>query len=418
MSIHSAPAGMAGTKASIDVNLPFVIAICFLVMLGEGFDTQAIGVAAPQMMPQLGIPPALKGAIFGIGQWGVAIGALVGGYMADRWNRRGTLFASIVIFGGTTLAMAYAWDYSSLMAMRLVAGLGLGAAIPSVIAIAIDLAPPGKRVGTVATIMAGLPLGGALAAAVAATVMHEVGWRIIFYIGGALPLLALLALPLLPVRDASQVGAAKSRPTLSMIFVRQSPVFTLTMWVVYFITLLLVYLLLLWLPTMMVDQGVPEPRADFLSLVFNLGAVAGNVLLGRVTDKLGYGRVVPTIYLGLIAAATIVAFADSYALYVAGFTLLGFLLLGGQNCLNGILPSFYPPEARSLSLGSAVGVGRVGSIVGPLYAGFAFASGHSVQIVLRSMVGLTIVAALAVIFALRIGRLQASPGASPQSFGH
>ncbi|EIZ77739.1 putative 3-hydroxyphenylpropionic acid transporter [Novosphingobium sp. Rr 2-17] len=414
MIMHDAPAEPSGTAVSSKVSLPLVIAICFLVMMGEGFDTQAIGVAAPQMMPELGISPALKGAIFGIGQWGVAIGALAGGYLADRWDRRRALFASVLLFGGTTLAMAYAWDYSSLMALRLVAGLGLGAAIPSVVATAIDLSPPGKRVGTVATIMAGLPLGGALAAAVAATVMHDVGWRIIFYIGGALPLIALLALPMLPVRKGRSVTAAQqTKPTFSMIFVHGSRAFTLTMWLVYFITLLMVYLLLLWLPTMMVDQGVPEPKADLLSMMFNLAAVAGNIILGRTTDKFGYKRVVPAIYFCLIAATAIVAFAESYAAYVVGFALLGFLLLGGQNCLNGILPSFYPPQARSISVGSAVGVGRIGSIVGPLYAGIAFAAGHGVPVVLRSMVGLTIVAALAIAVALRIGRVRTGTEGSP-----
>ena len=159
--------GAVGTPAI----LALIIAVCFVLMLAEGYDVQAMGVAAPKLMPALHIALTQSGELFGIGQWGVVLGAVTGGYCADRWSRRNTLAAAVAIFGAMTLATAIAGSFAALLAVRLTAGLGLGAAIPCVIGLALDYASPARRVRTVTMIMAGLPIGGAVAAAVAAATL-------------------------------------------------------------------------------------------------------------------------------------------------------------------------------------------------------------------------------------------------------
>jgi len=168
--------------------------------------------------------------------------------------------------------------------------------------------------------------------------------------------------------------------------------------------LLVIYLLLNWLPTLMISRGFAPAQAQLLSLAFNLAAAAGSILLGMATDRLGPARTVPVAYFLMLAAAVLVAVANSYGAYLAGFTAMGFLLLGGQNCLNGVIPNFYPAEARTLSVGAAVGTGRIGSVVGPLYAGFVLAGRYGARAVLESIVALVAVAAVLVLFLLLDGR--------------
>jgi AAHS family 3-hydroxyphenylpropionic acid transporter len=387
--------------------LALTVAVCFVLMLAEGYDVQAIGVAAPKLMPALHIALTQSGELFGIGQWGVVLGAVAGGYCADRWSRRNTLAAAVAIFGAMTLATAIAGSFTSLLVVRLVAGLGLGAAIPSVIGLALDYASPARRVRTVTLIMAGLPIGGALSASVAAASLERWGWQTIFYIGGALPLLTLPILLLLPDLRVASPKPQHTQPSFATLFGEGRALTTLSIWAVYFITLLIIYLLLNWLPTLMIRQGFAPARAQLLSLAFNLAAAAGSVLLGMATDRLGPARTVPLVYFLMLAAAAVVAVANSYGAYLAGFAAMGFLLLGGQNCLNGVIPNFYPAEARSLSVGAAVGTGRIGSVLGPLYAGFVLAGNGGVRAVLESIVALVAIAALLVPFLLLSSRRRA-----------
>jgi AAHS family 3-hydroxyphenylpropionic acid transporter len=384
--------------------LALTVFVCFVLMLAEGYDVQAIGVAAPKLMPALHIATAQSGEIFGIGQWGVVLGALAGGYCADRWSRRNTLAAAAAIFGMMTLATAIAGGFAALLVVRLAAGLGLGAAIPCVISLGLDYASPARRVRTVTLIMAGLPIGGAVAAAVAAATLARWGWKTIFYFGGALPLLTLPILLLLPDLRVASSEPRRKGPSFAMLFREGRALTTLSIWIVYFITLLVIYLLLNWLPTLMIKQGFAPAQAQLLSLAFNLAAALGSVLLGMATDRLGPTRTVPLAYVLLVAAAAVVATASSYGAYLAGFAAMGFLLLGGQNCLNGVIPNFYPAEARALSVGAAVGTGRIGSVVGPLYAGFVLASSLGAPAVLRSIVALVAIAAVLVLFLLLGGR--------------
>ncbi len=399
-----APPGAVGTPAI----LALTVAVCFVLMLAEGYDVQAMGVAAPKLMPALHIALTQSGELFGIGQWGVVLGAVTGGYCADRWSRRNTLAVAVAIFGAMTLATALAGTFAGLLAVRLTAGLGLGAAIPCVIGVALDYASPARRVRTVTMIMAGLPIGGAVAAAIAAATLERWGWKTIFYLGGALPLLTLPILLLLPDLRFASPDPQRKGPSFAMLFGEGRTLMTLYIWIIYFITLLIIYLLLNWLPTLMIRQGFAPAQAQLLSLAFNLAAAAGSVLLGRATDRLAPVRTIPLAYFLMLAAAAVVAVANSYGAYLAGFTAMGFLLLGGQNCLNGVIPNFYPAEARTLSVGAAVGAGRIGSVMGPLYAGFVLAGSYGARAVLGSIVILVAIAAVLVLFLLRGGRRRAA----------
>jgi len=384
--------------------LALTVVVCFMLMLAEGYDVQAIGVAAPKLMPALHIALTQSGELFGIGQWGVVLGAVAGGYCADRWSRRNTLALAVAIFGAMTLATAIAGNFAALLVVRLIAGLGLGAAIPCVIGLALDFASSARRVRTVTMIMAGLPIGGAVAAAIAAATLERWGWKTIFYIGGVLPLLTLPILLRLPDSRTASPEPLRKGPSFAMLFAKGRTLTTLSIWVVYFITLLIIYLLLNWLPTLMIRQGFAPAQAQLLSLAFNMAAAAGTILLGMATDRLGPASTVPLVYFLMLAAAATVAVANGYGAYLAGFAAMGFLLLGGQNCLNGVIPNFYPAEARTLSVGTAVGMGRIGSVVGPLYAGFALAAGYGTRAVLESIVALVAIAAVLVLILLLNGR--------------
>src|ERR1039458_5205846 len=137
MDLQDRRASVAPGALGSPAILALTVTVCFVLMLAEGYDVQAIGVAAPKLMPALHIALTQSGELFGIGQWGVVLGAVTGGYWADRWSRRNRLAVALAIFGTMTLETAIAGSFAGLLAIRLTAGLGLGAAIPCVIGLAL-----------------------------------------------------------------------------------------------------------------------------------------------------------------------------------------------------------------------------------------------------------------------------------------
>ncbi|HTN91672.1 MAG TPA: MFS transporter, partial [Sorangium sp.] len=111
------------------------LSLCSLIALLEGFDIQAIGVAAPLLIPDLGLTPGQAGVVFGAGMAGLVCGALAGGWMADRMGRKPLLMMAVGVFGLFTLATVVAGGPLSLGLFRFMAGTGLGAAMPTLVAV-------------------------------------------------------------------------------------------------------------------------------------------------------------------------------------------------------------------------------------------------------------------------------------------
>jgi len=385
--------GIEGGRRSTGLTL----ALCFLAVLCEGIDIQSIGLAAPRMAPALGLAREQLGPLFSASIVGLLIGAVIFGRVADRFGRKWTLVVCLVIFGVFSLATAAVRPFEALLAVRLAAGLGLGGALPNLVALAAEAVAPESRAGLVTRITCGLPFGGALCGLVAA----NLDWRAIFYLGGLAPLvLAPLAAVSLPESRAF-LAARQSAPTTApargdfrwILFGGGRAGATLLLWTASFASLLALYVLLNWLPTLVGDRGLAKTDASLVSMLFNIGAAVGVLILADLLDRRRPRRTLGLWYLGLIASLVALAVVNSgfLATAVAGFA-VGFFVSSVPLPLYGMAPCYYAVSMRGAGVGASVAVGRLGAIFGPLLAAALLGVGAGASGVLLALLPITAVA--------------------------
>jgi AAHS family 3-hydroxyphenylpropionic acid transporter len=360
----------------------------------EGFDIQSMGVAAPRMLPALHLSPGQAGWAFSASLIGLMVGAGFGGVVADRTGRRAVVTTSVAAFGVFSLLTALTAGFGPLLVVRFLTGLGLGGAMPMLIALASERAGPARKATMVAAVMGGMPLGGAVAGLVARTPMALEDWRTIFVVGGLVPLvLAPLLYVVLPVgrpdRAAHQAGDARRA-----LFGKGRWPATACLWVSYALVALTLHLLLNWLPTLLVARGLPPASAFLVSALFNLGGASGGVAFGLVVDRVGPRWPLLAGFAGLAVALVLLAGASGGGAIAALAFAAGFLLMGGQFTLYGLGPPYYPAAVRATGVGAAVAAGRVGSIFGPLAAAQLIGGGATGAAVVGALVPVVVVAGL------------------------
>jgi len=376
-------------------RLAITIALCFLVALLEGVDLQAAGIVAPELGGVFGLDRLQMGWVFSAGILGLLPGALVGGWLADRIGRKRVLIGSVALFGIFSLATAHAWGLGSLLVARLFTGVGLGAALPNLIALSSEAAGAHLRGRAVSLMYCGVPLGGALAAGIGIA-GYSGGWQLVFHIGGVVPLLILPLLALyLPESSEFHKPSGQARDSRSLHRDLLGQGATWLLWISYFFTLMVVYILINWLPSLLVGQGFSANHASWVMFALQIGAAIGTLALGMLMERLPAWCMATLVYLGILVALAGLGLADNLgAMLLAGFV-AGFFATGGQCVLYALTPCFYPVRMRATGVGAAVAVGRLGAMSGPLVAGQMLALGAgSAGVLLVSAPGI-VVAALA-----------------------
>lgn len=379
----------AGTRALV---------LVFLAAIIEGFDLQAAGVAAPKLAPAFGLQPNQMGLFFSAATFGLIFGALGGGVIADRWGRRAGLALALVAFGVFSIATAWADTFQHLVLMRFLTGVGLGGALPNLVAIAAESTTPDRRGRAVALMYAGVPLGGALASIVAMLGLHE-DWQSIFVIGGILPLLLVVPLFLLmaPFRVSHEADVPASR--WQALFAHGTVGSTLLLWSAFFFGLIVVYLLLNWLPQLLVSLGFERSQASQVQILFNLGGAVGSIIGGRLLDGERPALSAAAIFAVLIASLLVMSSipGGNMLAALASGALVGGGLLCAQALLYGVAPQCYRREVRGTGVGLAVAVGRLGSIAGPLLAGALLAKGWSPSEVIYAIMPIAAICGLSTV---------------------
>lgn len=379
-----------------------VVALCALIVFLDGFDTQAIGFVAPAVSKALHLSRAELSPVFSASLIGMMLGALIGGPVSDRFGRRPVLLVGLFYFGVMSLLTATAHDVTTLLVLRLMTGLGLGCVMPNAIALTSEFAPERVRSTTVMVMFCGFSMGAAVGGMVTAGLIRDFGWQSVFIVGGVLPCLAAVAVWLglpespsfLVVKSAQRervldilrkLGASVSADALITIrtaerqaekfpvlqlFAEKRALLTVLLWVVFFMSLMDMYFLANWLPTVINDSGLPVASAALITSMLQIGGTAGTLVLGRVFDKMRPFRALAGIYLLAVMFIVMLGGAShSVPMLVVSIFGTGFCVIGGQIGANALAAQCYPTAIRGTGVGWALGIGRAGSILGPVVGG-------------------------------------------------
>lgn len=381
------------------------IFLCVLAALCEGIDLQAAGLVAAGIRPEFQPSPEQLGRFFSASTMGLFIGALIGGRLADRIGRRLVLIASIALFGLFSLLTAFATDMNTLTLWRLFTGLGLGGSFPILITMVAESSLPQRRSANVALAYAGTPFGGGVISLIA-MLLPPSQWRTIFIIGGVVPLLlapimmarlgespefARVGAATVPVGDAPKVVAG----SFLAIFGDGRGGRTLLLWISFFLGLLTLYLLLNWLPTLMVENGLTGTQAAAVQIAFNVGGALAALLIGTLLE--GRYRNVSVLITFIAIPFLLLALAHTGAVFLTSIlvvTVLGCAVLAAQAFLYAAAPACYPMLIRGVGVGAAIAMGRIGSIIGPSLGGWLKAAGHGSSRLLMDLMPIVVLGSL------------------------
>lgn len=368
----------------------------------DGFDVQAMGFVAPAIVKDWGVSRALLGPVFGAGLVGMLIGSLVLSMLADRFGRRPVLIGSTLFFAVCMLATAAVQGVPQLLIARLITGIGLGGVMANAIALVVEFSPHRRRVTLMMWVSCGFTAGAVLGGLLSALLIPAFGWRSVFVLGGIVPMV-IVALMLVHLPESMQFLILRGRnlqavlnclariapdfnPGYSPKFVVHEPasagvpvkalfsdgraVPTLLLWGINFMNLLDLFFLANWLPTLIVDAGYPQTVAVLMGTLLQVGGVVGTVAMGPLIDRWGFFKVLVPSF--LVAVLTIAAMGQPglpFGMLVAAVAVGGFCVVGGQPAVNALAATVYPTASRATGVGWSLGIGRAGSIVGPVFAG-------------------------------------------------
>jgi len=374
-----------------------------LVLFADGFDAQTIGFLATPIAESRGIPVTAFGPIFSASLIGLMIAAMLAGPIADRWGRKWPIIFSTLALALFSLLTAFSASFNQLLILRFLTGLGLGGALPTVVALSSEYVPARLKAVLVSVLFCGLPVGGFVCGMLSSALLPVWGWQSVFYIGGALPfLLSLLLIALLPesaqflsqrvensgkiakllnaiapeiAADSDKISfaapeAARKGLPVKYLFTDGRALGTVLLWIPNFMNLLLMYVILNWLPALLRASGMSVSDGVTATSFFSLGGILGTLGEGFLMKYAGPRRILLAEFgLCSLLTASLAMMATSWTIVIILTFLLGFLVIGAQAGLNVLAANFYPTAIRSTGVGWVLGIGRIGSIAGPVLAG-------------------------------------------------
>jgi AAHS family 4-hydroxybenzoate transporter-like MFS transporter len=367
---------ISGTPGAIVSRRPYIVAgVGFLVAMVDGYDTLMLAFIAPLISKEWALHPQTVGQIFASSYAGAAIGATAIGIAADRFGRKTMLLASLALVGVFTMLCARSANPAQLMVLRAIAGLGLGGALSTSIALIAESTPVHQRRATVTRMFLGFPVGAMVGGAATAAVMSLLGWRGVFLGGGVC---ALLLIPLVAFGvTESQSGApaaarVHSRRPLTELVSGGRAWSTVLFCVSVFLMLLTSYFLVSWIPTVLTLNGMSPGRAAMAAVVINCGGIVGTLILSFI---IGRRRPLAPVVVCLCSGAILIALLGHGVVWPGNTKFLlvfavGLLTIGAQGCIPALGVHLYPASVYATAGGLSVACGRLGSIIGPLVGGY------------------------------------------------
>jgi len=377
----------------------------------DTIDLTIIGFAVPSLSASWHLKPYNFAPVIVAGVIAGALGSFVLGTAADWIGRKPTVIAGVLLFSVFTLLTPTATSLQSLAIYRFLIGLGLGGMVPNAMAIAGEYSPTRIREQAVSFAACGLPMGSMAAAVISFLLIPAFGWKSVFYVGGIVPLVivpfliwyfpesirflalkkknsAQIARILRAISPSSNFSAENqfvlneqraSRSTISSLFTEGRAPVTLLLFAIFFICLLEMYFFNQWLPSLLQQSGIPMKRAFFVAAIFGVGGVIGGFVGGWFSKRLDSCRVLGSIFVGTCISVIALSLSHGHPLVIMVVAFFaGFFTNGATVVEMAVAASVYPTAIRGTGLGWALGVGRIGTIVGPTLAGILLAMGIAI----------------------------------------
>ncbi len=398
-------------RQALTVRNYVILGLLLIALLCDGFDLQVLAFAAPRLAKAWGIAPSALGPVLSANLLGMMFGALFLGRIGDRFGRKRVIVVGTVLYGLTSLGCLMASSLWELGTLRFLTGMGLGGVLPNVIALTAEITPVKRRATLTSIPIIGMSLGSGMPSFVAAWLVPVYGWQALFVVGGVVPLLiaAILTLALpesllfLTHRGASRkqlesrvkaldpgielapdtVFALRGHPTdgparggFKALLSGDLRVTTPLLWLIFACTLLSMHFINSWMSVFLSNAGLSEVQTAFTNLALHWGGTIAALFTAVFLGRLGLYWVLSLLVAGLVGVLTIATtgFASATLLTLA-VCLSCFGIIGCQGALNASAGLIYPVSCRPTGVGAALGVGRIGSLCGPLVGGYFLASG-------------------------------------------
>ena len=382
--------------------------ICTLINMLDGFDVLVMSFAAASVSSEWTLSPYQLGILLSAGLFGMAIGSISLGALADRLGRKRLVNICLVIITAGMFASAYSENQEQLLAFRFVTGIGIGGMLATLTTLVSEYSNESSRGLCIGFLQSGYPLGALLGGIVSVYLIDSFGWRSLFIFGGSLSLIMLPfvfwklpeSLDFLLLRG-NQADKSKIQQILTKLqietseflhtteenekkadwislFSSDSRANTLYLWTCYFLLMFSFYFVVSWTPKLLVDAGLTTGQGISAGVYLQAGGLVGAISLGLLGYKFKVPILTSVFFCCGVAAMLfygLVELSLVYLMLVAA--VMGFFLIGAMIGLYTIAPSVYPANVRVSGVGLAIGIGRIGAIVAPLAGGIILNSGYS-----------------------------------------
>ena len=385
-----------------------VFTLCFIALFLDGMDFGTILVAAPAILRDWHLPQNAMGIVFGAGNLGLLVGAVLFGKIGDHYGRRLGIIAGVLTYSLPAFVTGFATDTTQLLILRCLTALGIGGVVPNAIALLNESAPKQYRASFVIVALIGNSLGAAAVGGLAAATIPRYGWPAVFIIVGALGVvLSLLLYAALPESIRYLTLTAPTSPRLRRMIERAAPNLALSpdagfhleqqqklakfniailfrgklraatplLWCAYFCEALTFFTILSWSVVLLQNNGVSPAMASLAFAYGGLGSILAHLILAWLVDRFGATVIALAALLAIAALFCLGSLSLSATMMVAMMIAVITVAAGTHDSLNGIVAQFYPTSIRGNGVGYASGCGRLGAIPGPVIGGFLLSAG-------------------------------------------